>query len=390
MLAGILIVCAIFLAGESGPSTTTDRRPRLRVASFNIWELTAGKLDRVDAAGQGTHPQLRGAAEIIQRVRPDVLLINEIDYATDRDLAGEFCRRYLAVPQGGTDAIDYPHVWQAPVNTGLPSGHDLDNDGKNGGPGDALGYGRYPGQYGMAVLSRLPIDRDAARTFQRLRWQAMPDNLLPDGTGDRPAWYSADEARTLPLSSKSHWDIPILWGTNRLHLLCAHPTPPVFDGPEDRNGRRNHDEIRLLVDYISPQPPDTYLVDDAGRRGPLPADAAFVVLGDLNADPARAAEDYGTPAITRLLNHPRIQDPAQRSAGALGKNPPGPPYFLERKTCDFGRIDYALPSKNLEIVGGGVFWPGANEPGRELVAGKRRSSDHRMVWVDVCRPPHKD
>jgi len=34
-------------------------------------------------------------------------------------------------------------------------------------------------------------------------------------------------------------------GGQVIHILASHPTPPVFDGVEDRNGRRNHDEIRL-------------------------------------------------------------------------------------------------------------------------------------------------
>ncbi len=56
----------------------------------------------------------------------------------------------------------------------------------------------------------------------------------------------------LRLSSKSHWDIPLQIGGAIVHVLTAHPTPPVFDGPEDRNGCRNHDEIRLWSDYIDP------------------------------------------------------------------------------------------------------------------------------------------
>ena len=34
-----------------------------------------------------------------------------------------------------------------------------------------------------------------------------------------------------------------------VHFLVSHPTPPVFDGPEDRNGPRNYDEIRFWADY---------------------------------------------------------------------------------------------------------------------------------------------
>ena len=54
------------------------------------------------------------------------------------------------------------------------------------------------------------------------------------------------------LSSKSHWDVPIRIGRETVHFLVSHPTPPVFDGPEDRNGTRNHDEIRFWADYVGP------------------------------------------------------------------------------------------------------------------------------------------
>ena len=55
-------------------------------------------------------------------------------------------------------------------------------------------------------------------------------------------------------------------GSTTLHVLASHPTPPTFDGPEDRNGRRNHDEIRFWADYISPGQ-SGYIVDDEGRSG---------------------------------------------------------------------------------------------------------------------------
>jgi hypothetical protein len=51
---------------------------------------------------------------------------------------------------------------------------DLDNDGTigvrdNAYAGDALGFGRFPGQYGMLVLSRFPIDTSRVRTFRTFR-----------------------------------------------------------------------------------------------------------------------------------------------------------------------------------------------------------------------------
>lgn len=373
------LLFAMLAAGADAPTS-------LRVATFNVWELSAAKIDAVGADGRGTNPQLRGAAEVIQRVRPDVLLLNEIDFDEQRNLAALFVERYLAVGQNGQEPIVYSHIHQQPVNTGLPSGMDLDNDGRSDGPGDAHGYGRYPGQYGIALLSRFPLDSAAARSFQKLRWKDMPGHLIPDGRDGRPAWYDAAEVEVLRLSSKSHWDVPLRVGEFTLHLLCSHPTPPVFDGDEDRNGRRNHDEIRFWADYLSGGASAAYIVDDQGRRGPLAPDATFVILGDLNADPTRDPAPYGPSAISRLLDHPRVVDPAATSAGAPGKNPPGAPYFLERKTCDFGRIDYTLCARELKILAAGVFWPPEGDPLNALVASRENSSDHRLVWADIAVP----
>ena len=68
---------------------------------------------------------------------------------------------------------------------------------------EAFGFGEFPGQYGMVVYSKFPIDVDAVRTFQNFRWQDMPGNLLPTD------FYDEQEQAILRLSSKSHWDVPI-------------------------------------------------------------------------------------------------------------------------------------------------------------------------------------
>ena len=110
----------------------------------------------------------------------------------------------------------------------------------------------------MAVISRYQLLDDQARTFQKFKWKDLPENLIPH------EWYSADEVQIFRLSSKSHWDIPVKIGDKRVHLLVSHPTPPVFDGAEDRNGRRNYDELRMWVHYIEN---DSVMIDDQGRRG---------------------------------------------------------------------------------------------------------------------------
>jgi endonuclease/exonuclease/phosphatase family metal-dependent hydrolase len=365
------------------PALVSAGEPRVRFATFNVEELSRAKLDQVDSRGHGANLQLRKAAEIVQRVRPDVLLVNEIDFDERRLNARLFVERYLRVPQGGQAPLDYPHVFFEPVNTGVPTGRDLDRDGRADGPEDAYGFGRYPGQYGMALLSTFPIDTPQARTFRLLRWQQQPAHHMPDGEGGRPAFYPPDVAALLRLSSKSHWVVPLLAGGKTILALSAHPTPPIFDGPEDRNGRRTFDEVRLLRDLIAGGPDSAYLVDDQGRRGAILPGLPFVVMGDLNAEPTKDEGAYGQPAIAQVLTLPRVQDPRPASAGAVEGSKAGAPSFVERRTCEFGRIDYVLPSIDLRVVGSGVFWPASTDPLRPLVGPPDGASDHRLVWVDV-------
>jgi endonuclease/exonuclease/phosphatase family metal-dependent hydrolase len=336
----------------------------VRFAQFNIWVLSRAKLDQVDEDGRGTSLQLKKAAEIIQRVRPDVLLINEIDFDADkRQNLQLFQERYLGVSQRGQEPIHFPHTYFEAVNTGVPTGHDLDNDGASDGPGDGFGFGWYPGQYGMGLLSRFPIDEEHARTFRMLLWKEVHGHLIPHGRQGRPAWYDPEEVEILRLSSKSHWDVPLEIGGRTVHVLCAHPTPMGFDGPEDHNGRRNFDENRLWADYIAGGERARYIVDDAGRRGGLDADALFVLMGDMNNNPRRGRGPYGMAAMSQILSLERVQDPVPPDA--------------------YRSVDYVLPSLGFEIVGQGVFWPDVGDPLRVLVEEPERASDHRMTWTDV-------
>lgn len=330
-------------------------------------------------------------AEIIQRTKVDVILLNELDRDDADEAMNVFADEYLSVSQGAQDPISFPFRYAAPVNTGVASGKDLDGDGKVEGAQDAYGYGRFPGQYGMAVLSRYPILEDQVRTFQALRWSAMPDPQRPEG------YYPDEVWQHLRLSSKSHWDVPIGIGTRKdgyvVHALCSHPTPPAFDGEEDRNGCRNHDEIRFWVDYVTPDKAG-WIVDDAGRKGGLAAGASFVVMGDLNCDPVDG--DARREALLALLQHPRVQDPQPRSLGGPEQKMKQFGANMQHKgdaaldTGDFTdkpgegpgnlRVDYVLPSKDLEVTQSGVFWPQAFEQTLKLA----EASDHRLVWVEFA------
>ncbi|GAA4381557.1 endonuclease/exonuclease/phosphatase family protein [Paeniglutamicibacter cryotolerans] len=359
---------------------------KLRIATFNtsLNREYAGALASDLSTPQNA--QGRAVAEIVQRSAPDILLVNEFDYDAKGESAGYFRTNYLAVGQNGQDGIDYPYVYAAPSNTGVPSGADLDRDGTVGGPADALGYGDFEGQYGMVLYSRYPILTGQVRTLQNFLWADMPDSRLPTD------FYSPLKRKVLRLPSKSQWDVPVQVGDAVIHVIAAHPTPPVFDGPEKRNQRRNHDEIRLINDYVTGGKAAKYIYDDAGKRGGLAKGEKFVVLGDLNSDPARGDSD--PVAITSLLGNKLLRDVKPASPSVTGDPIPGQPVTENVNTADFGRgalgmlrVDYVLPSRNLLPEAAGVFWPGPGSPGNLLVSGwPSASSDHRLVWVDVKAP----
>jgi endonuclease/exonuclease/phosphatase family metal-dependent hydrolase len=331
----------------------------------------------------GTNPQIKNIAAIIQQVQPDILLLNEFDYIADPETGVQlFIRNYLNKAQSADGkTIDYPYFYYSTVNTGQPSGFDLDNDGQLTNKGaDAWGFGQYPGQYGMMLLSKFPIDGSKVKTFQYFKWKDMP-GALQTTKADGSPWYSPDAWQLMPLSSKAHWDVPVLVNKKPVHLLISHPTPPVFDGEENRNGKRNHDEVRFWTDYLSPAKA-SYIYDDRGQKGGLAEDKRFVVLGDLNASPVEGSAYK--EGIGNLLMHPRVNSSftPQSEGGRL--HSPDSPYGATHTAGWRMRADYVLPSKaGFKVLSSGVFWPATGQPFYELVADRSASSDHRLVWVKL-------
>jgi hypothetical protein len=406
LLFAVLIVLALAPAAQG-----SQRATQVRFATFNASLNRSNPGQLVDHL---SHPlvddvfrrQIRNVAEVIQRADPDVLLINEFDY--DPAAVDLFRQNFLEVGQNGAEPIYYPFAYVAPSNTGIPSGYDLNNDGSIGGPNDAYGFGFFPGQFGMVVYSKYPIEIDDVRTFQLFRWEDMPGALLPDnpGTPEPADWYSPAELDIFRLSSKSHWDVPIDVGKKTIHFLVSHPTPPVFDDPAvDWNGKRNHDEIRFWADYISPGHTADYIYDDAGRSGGLHPGEQFVIAGDQNSDPLDGDSIPGS--AQQLLEHPFVNaHHTPESAGAPeaallqgGANTThrSDPRF---DTADFSdvapgnlRADYVLPRKSLRIVDSAVFWPVQADPLFRLTGvfnlvewgpvGGFPTSDHRLTWTQV-------
>ena len=390
----LLVGALVLLGGARG--TLGEEPGALRIATFNLEDVRSIDLARDD------HPRLRALGEVIRGLSPDVILLNEMssDHPGDETAGRQSDANARAFVDRYVHAAGHKRyrVFVAPSNTGVHSGFDLNRDGvvtpdwptidhpdPDGSPArqtsagraygnDCWGFGTFPGQYAMALLVAEPLVIEAAgvRTFQELRWSAMPGALMPSvpGAPGEP-WYAGEAGDRFRLSSKSHWDVPIVTpGGQRFRVLCSHPTPPAFDGDERRNARRNHDEIRFWHEYLSGA---GWIVDDAGAAGGIEPGVPFAILGDLNADPDEGRA-MGDPIGAFLLGHERV----------AGEHVPRSGTPIERldddDTARFRlRVDYVLPSAEWRVIEAGMV--------REPPGGADGfPSDHFPVWIDAVLP----
>ena len=261
--------------------------------------------------------------------------------------------------------LAYPYALALRPNTGVPTGRDLNHDGQLSGARDAQGFGRFPGEAGIAVLSKFPLDTAHLRDFSGFLWKDLPQaDLPPDMTPQARA--------TQRLATTGFYDLPVTIGATTLHLLIWAATPPIYDGPEDRNGRRNADETAFWSDLL------------AGRLPYPPPPKPFVLIGQPNLDPS---DGSGKPAALRaLLADPEIQDP--KPLGAPGRSDPGqkgdPALDTARLKNGTGlRLDMILPSAGLRVTAAGVLWPAPTDPLAKTLAA---ASSHAPVWVTLALP----
>ncbi|MGB1208311.1 MAG: endonuclease/exonuclease/phosphatase family protein [Paracoccaceae bacterium] len=287
--------------------------------------------------------------DILRTSQADVIVLTRFDYdadgATARVLADALSPNTTTSDATPPDHAPAWHIFAPRPNTGMPTGRDMDGNGARHEARDAQGFGLFAGQSGVMILSRLPFEPTLAQTFTTLLWQNAPNTRMA----------ADDPGRGVQrLSSTSHVAIP-LRTTPPLWIASMAATPPVFDGPEDRNGRRNADEVALWRHWL-----------DGALPYPAPQTGAFVIAGNANLDPTQGE---GLGGVMRdLLAHPRIQDPAPQ--GRYG------PATADWDTPRPGklRVSYVLPSTALPVLASGVHW--ADD-----------GLTHRMVWVDIAWPP---
>ena len=366
--------CLIYLLGTGVAPVSSAKAEPLRVATWNVELSRKGPGLLLRDILRNDDPAISQAADTIVQIDPDILLLTGFDWDHGLAAAGAFAE--MLRHKGSL----YPHLFAPKPNSGVTTGLDMDGDGRTGDARDAQGYGRFLGDGGLLLLSKWPLMRDEVTDFTSMKWVDLPGALLPEVDG--APFPSAEVLNQQRLSSTGHWDIPVQIGTTTLHILAFAATPPVFDGPEDRNGKRNHDENAIWLRYL------------AGDLAQPPPEAPLVVMGNANLD---LVDGEGLhDAILNLTNHPRMQDPRPSSAGAVeaailqaGKNlnHAGDPGL---DTADWSdetgpgnlRVSYVLPDNRLQVVDAGVFWPASNDPLRDLITGET-AARHRLVWVDL-------
>ena len=368
-----------------------------RVATFDA-ALSRGAAGEL-AADLATpdDQQAANVAAIIQRTRPDVLLLTDID-VDSAAAVDEFRTNYLLLSQNGAQPIDYPHVFVAPSNTGVPSGFDLDNDGTVGGANDAFGLRRLPRPARDGPAVAVP-DRDQPGAH-------VPAPAVGLGAGRPPARRPGHaRSRRLVLGRRAGGAAALvdvaLGRTDR--RVRPHSSTCWRRARRRRpaTGRRTATGCATPTRSGSgpttspaPTPPGSSTTPAAPAAST--AAAAFVIVGDLNSDPTDGDSVAG--AVDQVLALDQVQDPAPASDGAVeaavaqglaNRTQAGDPALdtadLADDTLGNLRTDYVLPSDGFDVVDAGVFWPARDDELARLVTLQPlASSDHRLVWVDLA------
>ncbi|MFC0582109.1 endonuclease/exonuclease/phosphatase family protein [Micrococcoides hystricis] len=358
--------------------TAAHQNGSVRMATINAQLVASEEGELIAQLENGEDERAKRLAATLQTQRPKVVALTGFDYDEAEEALKLFQERYLAEPQDSTDPIQYRYTFVAPVNAGVDSGSDLNHDGTVGGPEDAFGHGKFPGQGGMVLLSQLPIKESQIRTFTKFKWEDMPNNHLSETK------FTSIERKVMPLMSRSLWEIPVVSGRDTISLVVTHFSVAQDLGEEQAEQGRRLDQLQFLDDFLSGGDQADYIVDDEGRSGGIASNRQYVVLGQLNADPTddksqrdflrqhaapgqftsegantffRSSSDYNSTAITDLR--------PQKTQGE--------------------RLNYVLAKRGTtSVVDAGVFWPNpAAEEAVFLPEPDAAGITYRLVWADL-------
>ncbi len=102
------LVLALLLLGAV-PAGAADGSGQVRFATFNASLNRSVEGELIADLSTPGDVQAQTVAQIIQRARPDVLLVNEFDYDPGGRAVELFDSNYLEVSLGGAEPFSYPY-----------------------------------------------------------------------------------------------------------------------------------------------------------------------------------------------------------------------------------------------------------------------------------------
>ncbi len=314
----------------------------IRIATFTVELDRKGPGLLLRDIESGKDKQIQAVIAEIVKAKPDIIVLQRFDWDMGR-LAVQAFQNKLK-----NKGWDLPHAFAPRPNSGAKLGSDLPKDG-------VQSFGRFPGNRGLVLLSRFPIQSDKIQNHSDVLWSQISNSQSPD-TGSL--------AKNQKLPSVALVTVPILVHSTLVWVTTFHANAPLFDGGSGRNVKRNADEITFASQLVIKNPEPGIMVMNA------------------NLDPEDGKGSRN--AIRSVLAQPRLIDTTPQSEGGVANadtNHNGNPAFdtVDWPDDDPGnlRVSYILPTREFTVKDAGVQWV----PGQSNLA-----SRHRLVWADISLP----
>ena len=239
---------------------------------------------------------------------------------------------------------------------------------------DHQNFGLFPGQYSSFVASRFKQATEvAAIALKDLKWK----EFNPEVSLSQFAVGSGEPVNPdIQLFDKVFYSLPVIIDDQLTYIVSLHTVPYFhFGNPKTPNYARNFDQLRFLSWYLHGDAlglqVDTDHLWEHYKVRPLPADAKYIVIGDLNVD----IKDRPSTDEQLAFNSAKILS-SIISKGQI-------PFDLSQHTFDSGWLkkffDYVIFSKHFELSNP-VIW------NQEKFANAGEVSDHFALSVNFKLP----
>jgi hypothetical protein len=358
-------------------STKTEGAPDkiVRFAFYHLGWHFKSSADLLLKLGDSKYFSATAAAEVIQRVKPQVLFLSGLDVDAQELTVSKFSSSFLTVTQSGQTPIQYPHLYCMKSNNKLRS---------------------------SCILSKFPFKSDKIRTFKNFAWEDMQKSKIPKNFRFQSKYKNPIQAKldrlksAKKLFSHNFADIPMVIGKTEIHLIHLLSAPTELESlSETVIPEQYQDESQFLQDYLSPET-SQYIEDDSGKKGGIAANAHYVIGADFRMDPS---DGPGTKtSINQLLDLdilnsnvlPNSVGATEDAAVEAGKNAfhigtaSNDTTYFSPETHGNLRTSFLIPNKSLTIDSSGVFWPDTSHPARRLIDPK--VTNRRLIYVDLQIP----